>query len=430
MTGTRLSKKVVEELTPKSRDYIVWCSALSGFGVRVWPSGKKTFVAMYRVAGRRTAPKKYKIGVYGDPLTVEQARERAKEVLANAKLGKDAAELRAAERKRLSLNQLCDEYLQFGVESKKPTTLKSDFCRINAHIRPRLGTRIINDIGERDIRQFLKEVATPRVVGKWRHGKPMMRGGKGTATRTVRLLGGIFTYAKRQGYLERNPVQGVRLFPDAKNQRYLDADEFKKLGEALRVAETQGLPWQVQPGNRSKHLPKNEANRREVLSPHVAAAFRLLILTGCRLREILHLRWTEVDFKRGILNFPDSKTGAKQLVVAASVMTIIESLPRTSQFVIAGEQTNRPRADLNRPWRRLTTFAGLEGLRIHDLRHSFASAGVEQGLGLIHIGKLLGHRDAATTQRYAHLGDDPLRRAADIVAGSLADAIRPAHKPE
>ena len=155
----------------------------------------------------------------------------------------------------------------------------------------------------------------------------------------------------------------------------------------------------------------------------MVAAFRLLLFTGCRLGEILTLKWDYVDFQRGLLNLPDSKTGKKSVLLASPALQILSDLPRLGPYVIAGQQPDKPRADLQRPWRRLTAHAGLNGLRIHDLRHSFASVGAESGMGLLIVGKLLGHADQSTTARYAHLGNDPLRRAAETVAGTIAAAI-------
>jgi integrase len=418
----KLTKRVVESFQPQTKEYIVWCESLTGFGVRIQPTGRKTFIAMFRAKGRQTAPKKFTIGAYSDSLTVDEARKKATEVLSQAKLGVDEAEKRAIEKQQLTVRELCDEYLLHGVDGKKASTIATDRARMAIHILPKLGTKLINKITDRDVRTFLKDIATVRTIISKKTGHAVKRGGKGTATRTVRLLGGIFTYAKKEGYISVNPVHGVKLFADGKNQRYLNNEEFKRLGDALREAESKGLPWVFDDTKKAKHRPKQLENTREIFSPHVVGAIRLLMLTGCRLREILHLKYTDIDFQRGILNFRDSKTGAKQLLVAMQVMNVIEKLPRISEFVVAGENPLKPRSDLNRPWRRLVKHAGLDGLRIHDLRHSYASAGVEQGLGLYQVGKLLGHKDTSTTQRYAHLGDDPMRRAANLIAGSIVAA--------
>lgn len=176
----------------------------------------------------------------------------------------------------------------------------------------------------------------------------------------------------------------------------------------------------------AKHAPK-EANRLAKLSPHATAAIRLLLFTGCRLREILRLRWSDVDLERGLLFLPDSKTGRKTVVLNAPAMAVLAELRRIGAFVIAGEDAGtadeKPRADLKRPWAAVQKHAKLAGVRIHDLRHTHASFGAAGGLGLPVIGKLLGHKQIATTARYAHLDIDPLRRASEHIGGRIANAL-------
>ena len=149
----------------------------------------------------------------------------------------------------------------------------------------------------------------------------------------------------------------------------------------------------------------------------------MLILTGARLREILHLRWEHCDLQRGLLLLPDSKTGKKTIVLNGAALALLAELPRIGDFVIAGSNPQRPRADLQRPWALISKRAGLVGVRIHDLRHTYASVGAGSGLGLPIIGKLLGHRQAATTQRYAHLDAHPLRVAAEAISAPIAAAL-------
>jgi len=160
-----------------------------------------------------------------------------------------------------------------------------------------------------------------------------------------------------------------------------------------------------------------------VISPFAGAAIRLLLFTGCRLREILRLKWAQVDFERGFLFLPDSKTGRKPVVLNAPALAILSDLQRGGDYVIAGDDPHRPRHDLKKPWAVVIRRAGLEGLRIHDLRHTHASFGVAAGFGLPIIGKLLGHTQASTTQRYAHLDNDPVRRASKRIGATIAGAL-------
>lgn len=421
----RLTKKVVDSLEAKERDYVEWCGSLPGFGCRVRKSGSKTFIAMYRIGGRNAPVKRVTIGPYGK-LTVEVARNMATEVLAKARLGQDTAELKAKERAQLTMTQLCDEYLEHGCELKKASTIATDKGRIKGHIKPLLGTKQIGRIKRADIQKFMKDVADGKTASDkktGKHGRSIIRGGKGTATRTVRLLGGIFSYAIAQGYIDMNPRVGVKLYPDNKGQRFLSQEELQHLGDALREAETEGLPWVFNKDKKTKHRPRSEENRREVISPYAVAAIRLILLTGCRVGEILNLRWTEVDFERGLLHLPDSKTGAKPVVLAAPALEVLANLPRAGDYVIAGANPGKPRSDLKRPWQRISSHAGLSDVRLHDLRHTYASVGAMSGMGLGIVGKLLGHQTPETTAQYSHFADDPLRRASEAIGGTIAAAL-------
>jgi integrase len=314
MDGQKLTKRIVDALELKATDYVVWCSKLPGFGCRVWPTGKKTFIVIYRAGGAKSPARKVTIGVLGK-FTAEQARDEAIRILAQAELGEDEAAKRASFRAEMTVAELCDEYMREGVDHKKPSTIASDYSRIESHIKPLLGKKRISEVTSADVSKFLRDIANGKARRDQRtakkRGRSIVRGGKGTATRTVRFLGGIFTYAVKRGYLKENPKKGVELYPDKKGERFLSAEEFQRLGEALRLAETDGIPWTLVEGRKAKHRPVKEKNRREVFNPHVVAAFRLLLFTGCRLGEILTLKWDYVDFQRGMLNLPESKTGKK-----------------------------------------------------------------------------------------------------------------------
>jgi integrase len=224
-----------------------------------------------------------------------------------------------------------------------------------------------------------------------------------------------------------NPASGIEKFREEARERYLSEPELLRLGEAIREAETVGIPWVRK--SKSKHARKI-VNRITNIGPHAAAALRLLIFTGGRLREILDLQWDHVDLQRGLLFLPDSKTGKKTIVLGVAALGVVENLPRVGKFVIAGTDNDKPRADLQRPWALVSKRANLAGLRLHDLRHSFASVGAGSGFGLPVIGKLLGHSNSKTTERYAHLAADPLRRACDAISGSIARAMGEPVAPE
>jgi integrase len=228
-----------------------------------------------------------------------------------------------------------------------------------------------------------------------------------------------------------NPAGRIKRYREHRRERFLTSEELSRLGDVLREGETIGLPYSIdesKPG--SKHAPKAE-NRRVKLDPYAVAAIRLLILTGARLREILDVQWHQVDFERGIIFLPDSKTGRKPVYLSAPAAQVLANLPRIegNPHVIAGMKDGAPKADLKKPWLAVTKAAGLEGLRIHDLRHSFASIGAGASLGLPIIGKLLGHSQAATTHRYAHLDADPVKRAAETIGATIAAAMGTPAKP-
>ncbi len=196
--------------------------------------------------------------------------------------------------------------------------------------------------------------------------------------------------------------------------------EIERLVAAIERAETVGIPWDTNedsPG--AKHLPRRKEDRRTKIGPHAAAALRLLMLTGARLREILHLRWTEVDFEKERLFLSDSKTGRKTIVLNTPALTILSKLERVGEFVIAGDDPKSPRKDLKRPWAAVSNAAGLKGVRLHDLRHTYAAILAEENYSLQVIGKMMGHANPKTTDRYAHIGDSPTRKAAEVVGDAI-----------
>jgi integrase len=199
-----------------------------------------------------------------------------------------------------------------------------------------------------------------------------------------------------------NPCVGIERFAEEKRKRYLSASELKRLGGALREAEA-----------------------RNLISPFSLAAIRLLLFTGARLSEILTLRWTEVDQERACLQLRDSKTGAKTIHLSRAALEVLENLPRTSgnPFVICGQRDGSHLVNLQKAWRVVRELAGLGDLRLHDLRHSFASIGVGEGLGLPLLGGLLGHTQPATTARYAHLANDPLKTANELIGTRLSELL-------
>jgi integrase len=245
------------------------------------------------------------------------------------------------------------------------------------------------------------------------------------ANRVLTVLGSMYAFAARSGIVPEgtNPTHKIEKFREDSRERFLTVDELERLGAAIREAETTGIPWAVDESKpEARHIPKPE-NRFNKIDPRAAAALRLLLFTGCRLREILDLKWEYFDMGRGLLFLPDSKTGRKTVILNAPALDVLAGLDRVGSYVVPGDNPEKPRADLKRPWQAISKRAGLDGVRIHDLRHTFASFGAGSGLGLLTIGKLLGHSQAATTIRYAHLDNDPLRRASESIATQIAAAM-------
>ncbi|KRE20860.1 hypothetical protein ASE66_08520 [Bosea sp. Root483D1] len=439
MPTIKLTKRALDGIAPGGKTAFWFDVELKGFGLKVMPSGVMTWIVEYRpgAGGRGVSKRRMTLGK-SNTLTPDEARAIAKDVLARVHAGEDPAALKVEAKAAKTVAELCDLYLaeaelgniisKLGTP-KKSSTLISDRGRIARHIKPLLGKKLVRDIGRGDIERFLRDVASGKTavdVKTKRHGRAIVTGGKGTATRTVRLLGGIFSYAIRLGMRADNPTHGVAKYADKQGARFLGTAELEKFGAALRQAETVGIAWRTKPINpRSKHLPKNRDDQRSIIGPYPAAAIRLLVLTGCRLREILDLKWQHVDIERGLLRLADSKTGAKTVVLAAPALEVLTTVPRISgcDYVIAGDDPKRPRSDLKRPWALLMRAAELEGVRIHDLRHTYASHGAAAGMGLTIVGRLLGHADVKTTNRYSHFDADPMRRAANAIGSSLAAAL-------
>jgi integrase len=414
MRDRRITKKMVDSLKPTGADYFVWDGALIGFGVRVQPTGSMSYIAKYRAGSGRGAPtRRVTLGRVGT-LTPDEARALARKTLGAVAHGSDPAAVKAAERRASTLREVAEIFLAEHVEAKRKRTTATHYrSLLEKVVLPNLGSRKIEQVTTSDLAKL--------------HAK--MRSRPYQANRMLEVIGSLYSFAGKRKILSLglNPARGIDQYAEKGRERFLTTDELARLGDAVREAETVGLPYEIDRSKpTAKHAPK-DANRRTKIGPHAAAAVRLLILTGARLREVLCLKWEHVDLERGLLLLPDSKTGKKAIVLNAPALDILANLPRVGTYVIAGETagTNdeKPRADLNRPWRAIRKRAGLIGLRIHDLRHTHASVGAGLGLGLPIIGKLLGHTQPSTTARYAHLDTDPLRRASEHIGNRLAAAM-------
>jgi integrase len=410
MANRRITKRVVDGLKPQTREFAVWDSKLPGFGVRVRPSGAMSYVVVYRAGSGRGAPvRRYTIASVGKTAP-EAARRRAKAILGAVAHGHDPAGEKATERGTLTLSGLADRFMAEHVEQKrKPGTAVFYRHLLDKVIRPELGATKADKLTRAQVARL--------------HGS--LRATPFQANRVLAVVGSMYAFAGRSGIVAEgmNPARRIEQFKEHRRERFLTGEELQRLGSAIRDAEIKGIPWDADEGKpKSKHLPKAK-NRFTKIAPFAAAAIRLLLFTGCRLREILHLTWEQVDLERGLLFLADSKTGRKTVILNAPALAVLTDLDRLGSFVVPGDDPEKPRADLKRPWEAVAKRAGLSGVRLHDLRHTYASFGAGGGLGLPIIGKLLGHTQASTTQRYAHLDADPLRRASEVIGGRIAAAL-------
>lgn len=394
---SKLTKKIVDAAKPKDVEYFVWDDDLAGFGLRVFPSGKKSYVVQYR-QHRRT--RRMAIGSHG-VFTPDEARKEAKGILGDVARGGDPAEVKVRARDDMTVSDLCDKYLLEGCGHKKASTIETDKGRIERHVKPLLGMLLVRNVTQHDVERFMKAVATGKTRANKRtkkRGRAIVRGGDGTARRTVSMLGGIFTFASKSLLLRPdNPVHGVKKSKDKKRSRFLSQAEFKQLGDALIRAENENI------------------------NPNAIVAIKLLILTGCRKSEILTLKWEYVDVEKKVLRLPDSKTNEKIIPVGKPVFEILQHLDRVegSEFVLPSANEDGPYVGLQKEWERIRKWADIEDVRIHDLRRSFGSTAASNRESLIIIGKILGHADPKTTQIYAHLMDDPLQTAVEDTSNAI-----------
>jgi integrase len=362
--------------------------------------------------GRRGFAKRIVLGPHG-VLTPEQARRLARRELGNVAHGTDPAADRAARRTAATIKELGAAYLE-DVRARHRKSTRTEYERIWAkHVVPALGSRPVPEITAAEVRRLHRSL----------NKTPYM------ANRVLAVLGAFFTYAAKEGVRppHDNPAHSVESYPEKPRERFLTPSEFRRLGKALSRAEREGLPpapgYRQRPKSKetAKHRPKN-ADRPTPANPFGVAAIRLLALTGCRESEILSLTWDAVDFERGYLRLPDTKTGKSNRPLSKSAVAVLEALPRIegNPYVLPGAKAGDHLKKIKRLWHAVRHAARLDDVRLHDIRHSFASVPASSGESLLILRTLLGHKRVATTERYAHLGDDPVRHAADRAASRIA----------
>lgn len=387
----KLTQRSVESAKPEERRYALTDTEIPGFRLVVAPTGRKSFELRYRVGGGRTGTQRSpKIGE-SPAMKAEAARRIALDWSATVRQGGDPSAQRKEARNAPRMDQLLERYfLEHARPHKKASSIAEDERLIRIFIRPALGSKKVRELTRSDIDSFHKSLAD----------RPYR------ANRSVSLLSKAFNLAEVWGWRpdSSNPCRHIQKFKEVRRTRFLSEAELAALGNALRCAESGEL------GS---------------VSPYSLAAIRLLLLTGARRGEILGLRWTWIDWENGRAMLPDSKTGEKVLHLPPPALSILSNLRQVENnpYVIAGTKAGARVFDLKGPWNLVRSAANLEDVRIHDLRHSFASVGAGSGHSLRVIGALLGHTQAATTQRYAHLSDDPLRAAATQISDRISMAM-------
>lgn len=381
----KLTKRIVDQTRPKTEQIFVWDSEVRGFGLRVLPSGQRSYIIQYRARGRT---RRMTLGKHGT-LTPQTARNMAIRHLSNVRDGADPLQARQEGSSSPSVRELTERYLdEHARVKKKPSSVEFDEATIKRLVIPNLGTLKVRDACREDIARLHHSL----------HKKPMM------ANRLVALLSKMFNLAERWGLRpdHSNPCRHIERYPEQRRQRFLSPAELTRLGEALS---------------------KTEGKCREVRT--AVAAIRLLIFTGARRGEILNLRWDYVDFEARRLVLPDSKTGPKIILLNAPAHDLLSELAKDcdGEWVIPGLRPRQPLVGLTRIWYRVRKDANLEDVRLHDLRHSFASVAAGSGVPLLVIGRLLGHTQPVTTARYAHLADNPLREATEKIGARVAAAL-------
>jgi integrase len=402
-----LTKTAIDAAKPREAEFFVWCDKLAGFGARIYPSGKKVFLAQVRV-GR--GQRRVKIGVYG-AFTVEQARNRAEAIIRAAADGRDPQRERAEAKQALTIAELCDEYLDTARAGlvmtrfrrpKRPATVAIDEGRISRHIKPLIGTIPARDLRRADVQRLADSIAKGKTAGTFKgkpRGRAVVTGGPGTAGRVVELLGGIFSWAeKRELVPGPNPAHGVETARGEAKDRVLSPDELRALGQAIDANTT--------------------------IMPMATAALKLIALTGLRREEACGLRWSEIDWAGCCLRLVATKTGRSTRPIGKAARELLLSLPRLSEEWVFPNRSGTGRSELKKSIADLFDTAGLRDARSHDLRRTFGSIAADEDYGDATIGELLGHSRRGVTQRhYIRRPDAALVAAADRVSHRIAKAL-------
>ena len=387
MTKLKLTQQLIAALEADTKDMLYWDNVISGLFLKVTPKGKKSFYLYYRNSNNQQ--RKPKIGDYPS-ITIDNARTKAQQWKSDIVNGKDPSIEKQSHKEAMLISQVCERYMiEHALPYKKPSSIRDDKAMIKNYINPTLGKKRVDFITREDIAKFHHSLKD----------RPYQ------ANHVRALLSKLFNLCELWGLREQgtNPTIHVKKFKEYKRERYLSSDELQRLSDTLHECHIHQLEMQS-----------------------AIDCIRLLIFTGCRLGEIQTLRWQDVNIEQQRLELSDSKTGAKFVYLTAPALSILNDIERVpnNPYVIIGRKEGTHLQDIQKIWQRIRKRAYLEDVRIHDLRHSFASVGAGLGLSLPMIGKLLGHTQATTTARYAHLANDPTKQAAERIANEINNAMQ------
>lgn len=409
MPTGKLTKRAVEALSPpRDKQFVLWDSEIRGFGVRVLPSGLKTFVLQYR--SHEGVKRRINLGRYGI-LTVDQARDHARIKLGDVAGGNDPAEAIHQARKGMTVAEMCDWYL---VEARagnilgrrnrpiKTASLDLDESRIRTHIKPLLGKKLAKHLTIAEVEQMQTDVKngkTAKARSSGRGGRAT--GGAGVASRCLSTLQAILGHAKHKGLLAEHPTRGARKLAVAKRSRRLSAAEIEMLGKAIAYAEING---------------ENQT---------ALAIIRTLALTGYRREEAQAMKREWIHEERGFVAFPDTKSDAQVRAIAPEALKVVTSQPQIAgnPYVFPSMVSNGPYTSVSATLRRVCRMAGIHDVTPHTLRHTFGSVAGDLGFSELTIRAMLGHASQNVTQDYVHIDEAlslAVTRTADEVARLLA----------
>jgi integrase len=384
----RLTQALVDTAPVTGRDYLVFDNQIRGLGLRITPTGNKIFVAQTRVSGVK---RRITVG-YASDMSLAKARQEARQTLAAMHAGVDPtadrkARLRAAAARTVTLRELSEQWTAEYVSIKlKPRTREDYRALLDRHILPQLGNLTLAEVDHEHIERRHREMAdTPR-----------------RANYTVATIKALLSYATKRGLRSDNPAAGITPYRENKRERFLSEQEIGAAADGITSAESDG-----------------------VIGSFAAAGLRLALFTGARSGEITSIKWDYIDFSRKLIRLPDSKNNAPRTIhLSDAAIEVLRGIPHVGPFVIAGMKRGEAYKSLSHAWGRARKYAELDDVRLHDLRHSYASLAAGRGVSLHMIGKLLGHRDPATTQRYAHLARDAVQAVNDEIGAAMQAAIK------